>query len=82
MPGIAVAQMPGAEVEHPGEEGDEEGHAAVADDHIVHAADDTHRLRLTLCQQTEGAADSGHHQCGRHAFAGNVTDAEVKTVVA
>ena len=30
MPGIAVAQMPGAEVEHPGEEGDEDGQATVA----------------------------------------------------
>ena len=82
MPGIAVAQMSGAEVEHPGEEGDEDSQATVADDHIVHAANDTHRLRLTLCQQTEGAADRGHHQSSGHTLAGNVADAEVEAVVA
>ena len=48
MSGITVSQVPCVEIEHASEEGDKHRHAVFADHHIVHVADDTHWLRLTL----------------------------------
>lgn len=51
--------------------GDEHRHAVLTAHLIIHAADNTHGLRLTLSQQAEGSADGGHHQrsrLGRYSF--------------
>ncbi len=78
---IAVAQPSDIKVEHPCEEGDEDGHAGVTCQHIVHATDDALWLCLTLCQQPEGTADSRHEQCGRNTLACYIANAEVESVV-